>query len=168
MLLDAGVVHQHVEPAERVGAARDQVAHVGDRPEIGLNDGAAAPQRLDLGQRLLGAFGIAVVVDDDVGAFLGEADGNAAADALAAAGDEHLSAEQPVAAEVDRCGERGTIHAAILSKQISAQSATLVVEDRVSGCFDDAAPRRGFSGYRDAPCGAPKAPRPQRTSSFGD
>ena len=35
VLFDAGVVHQHVEAAERVGAARDQVAHFGDRAEIG-------------------------------------------------------------------------------------------------------------------------------------
>ena len=82
VLFDARVVHQHVEPAECLGASRDQVAHFADRSEIGANDGAATAERLDLGQRFFGAPGVAVVVDDDVRAFLREADGDAAADAL--------------------------------------------------------------------------------------
>ena len=91
MPLDAGVVDQHVQAAERVDAARHQVVHLGDFPEIGLEDGAAPAERLNLGQRLLGAFRVGVVVDDDVRAFLRHADGDAAADALAAAGDEHFA-----------------------------------------------------------------------------
>ena len=63
------------------------------------------PERLYLGQRFFGAAGVAVVVDDDVGALFGETDGDAAADPLAAAGDEHLATEEPIAARSDRRGE---------------------------------------------------------------
>ena len=106
VLFDAGVVDQHVEPTQRLGTARDEVAYFRHSSKIGLDDRATPPERLYLGQRFFGAAGVAVVVDDDVGALFGETNGNAAANPLAAAGDEHLATKEAIAARSDRRGER--------------------------------------------------------------
>ena len=107
----ARFLQKDVEPAKHLRALCDQLAHVAYGSEIGLDDRAVSPERLDLGQRFFGAARVTVVVDDNVGALLGQTNRNPAANALAAARDEHLSTEQPIAARSDRCGERRTVHA---------------------------------------------------------
>jgi hypothetical protein len=75
--LDARVVDQDVQAAQRIDAAATRSFTLGDFPEIGLEDGAAPPERLNLGERLFSAFRVGVVVDDDVRPFRRHANGDA-------------------------------------------------------------------------------------------
>jgi hypothetical protein len=95
--LDAGVVDQHVQPAEpggRLPDHADDVVLVGDVPLDEQVADALLPDPADtVADLLLGAGGlprVAQVVDGDVGAVFGEAHGDRLADAGAAAGDEHV------------------------------------------------------------------------------
>ena len=99
---DAGVVHEHVEPAERVDRGADDVLgalEVGDAVVVGDGLAAALVDDVDdlVGGALVGAFAgdrAAEVVDDDLGAVVGEHDRFAAADAVARSGDDrHLAVE---------------------------------------------------------------------------
>ena len=102
MDLDAGVVDQHVQAAEAVDRRldhRDDVLLLG---HVALHEDVADAHLGNLGgagmHSLLGVgglVGLAQVVDCDVGAELGEADGDRLADARAAAGDEDVLALQP-------------------------------------------------------------------------
>ena len=75
--LDAGVVDEHVETAERLGAFGDQPLHVGDVAEVGLDAGAAPAERPDLPRAPpRRPLRVAVVVDDDIGAFLRQSNGD--------------------------------------------------------------------------------------------
>src|SRR5262249_29296948 len=103
-------VHQDVESAERVGALRDEVSHFADRSQVRAKDRAAASQRLDLRERLLGSAGIAVVVDDNIGAFLREAQGDALSDAFPAAGHKHFLAGQQTLRLDTCCCESRAVH----------------------------------------------------------
>lgn len=91
---DARVVHQDVEPAERVGGkARDllcgSLIHSG---EIGLHGGGLAPECLDLRGGLF--RGVAAIGQRHVRTGGGKAEGNALADARRAAGDKGTAACQ--------------------------------------------------------------------------
>ena len=93
---DPGVVHEHVELAERVDRTLDdlpgalEVGHV-----VAVGDGLAAPALDDVddlvrGRRVGALTGdrAAEVVDHDLGAVIGERDGLAAADTVAGSRDD--------------------------------------------------------------------------------
>ena len=97
-----GVVHEHVEAAERVERGADDVlgaVELGDAVVVG--DGLAAALRDDVddlvGGPLVGALAgdrSAEVVDDDLGAVIGELYRFAAAHTVARSGDDrHLAVE---------------------------------------------------------------------------
>jgi hypothetical protein len=100
---DAGVVHQHVEPAPLVHRLGDDPAGalvVGDVLVVG--DRRTAPRLDDLDRevgvlgRALAAHGPAEVVDHDPGALARQLHGMAPADAVARPGDDgDLAVEQP-------------------------------------------------------------------------
>jgi len=97
--LDAGVVDQHVQPAElggRLPHQADGVVLLGDVPADEHVADAVLPKLADAGVDLLlgvgGLLRVAQVVDGDVGAVGGEPHGDRLADAGAAAGDEHVLA----------------------------------------------------------------------------
>jgi hypothetical protein len=92
VFLDACIVDEDVESAEEIRALRDQLTHLSGDVEIRLQRRALATKRRHLRQRFVGASRIAVVVDDNIGAFAGEANRDFATDPLAAACDECLLA----------------------------------------------------------------------------
>ena len=106
VFFDPGVVHQYVESAEGFGRLSHQVPHLTYGPEVGANNRSVSTERFHFLKRLFGAARVAVVIDHNVRAFLGEANGDAAADTFAAARDQGLSAKQPVADGGGRCAER--------------------------------------------------------------
>ena len=89
--VDAGVGHEDVDPAERLGGPVDQGAHaVVGRAVAGSRGGA------DLGRDLLGRGGVEVV-DHDPGALGHEPGREGPADAVTGAGDDRaLAAAAPV------------------------------------------------------------------------
>ena len=95
MTLDAGVVHENVEPTQPLPALLHERSHRRDRSEIALDRNRAAPRRLNSRHGVFSALRIAVVVDDDVRAFFGVANGNRLPDSLAAARNERVRALQP-------------------------------------------------------------------------
>ena len=99
---DAGVVHEHVEAAERVERGADDVlgaVEVGDAVVVGDGLAAALGDDVDdlVGGPLVGALAghrPAEIVDDDLGAVVGELHRLAAADTVARSGDDrHLAVE---------------------------------------------------------------------------
>ncbi len=88
VLFYAGVVDEDVATAE-LGVGRvDHVLYLVGLGDVGLEDDAFAAGGLDLVECVLRAFGMAHVIDDDVRAFGGEADGDGLADAGRGSGDE--------------------------------------------------------------------------------
>ena len=99
---DAGVVHEDVEAAERVERGADDVLgalEVGDAVVVGDRLAAALRDDVDyfVGGPLVGALAgdrTAEIVDDDLGAVVGELHRLAPADAVARPGDDrHLAVE---------------------------------------------------------------------------
>ena len=97
--LDAGVVDEHVEPAEALGGLADHAHDVVLVGDVAADEHVAhallahlAHARVDLLLGVVRLLGLAQVVDRDVGAVLGEAHGDRLADPGAAAGDEHVLA----------------------------------------------------------------------------
>ncbi len=96
---DTGIVDQHVERAEPVDRLVDNLGG-----EVGFGNVAGNDQRAVCVQRfgdLLAVFP-AARIDDDIGALLGEAAGDALADAAAGAGDDDGGA-----GEAGGCGHGG-------------------------------------------------------------
>ena len=80
--LDAGVVDEDVAAAELIPGGVDEGLAAGGFGDVGLHgDGLSASLGGDLFLGIFGAFGVAVVVDDEGCAFAGEADGDGLADA---------------------------------------------------------------------------------------
>ena len=99
---DAGVVDQHVEAAERIERGADDVLgslEVGHAVVVGNGLAAALGDDVDdlVGRSLVGTLaghGSAEIVDDDLGAVVGELHRLAATDAVARSGDDrHLAVE---------------------------------------------------------------------------
>ena len=86
--LDGRVVDEHVKPAERLGRLLDGAAALCLLPHVGLDREAAPALLFDLPLGLLRVLVFVEVDDGDVGALSGEKDGDGAADAAVAAGDE--------------------------------------------------------------------------------
>ena len=66
----------------------DQPLEIGHLAHVGLDADRLVAERHDLLLELLGGVGVGDVVDDDVGALLGEGEHDALADAAVAAGDD--------------------------------------------------------------------------------
>ena len=81
-----------VEPAELAGRGLDHRGHVERVGGVGPDDARAAAERLDLGPRLLGRAGRAVIAQEDVRTALGQVERERPADAVRAAGDEDSAA----------------------------------------------------------------------------
>src|SRR5262249_19108143 len=79
------------EGADGVG---DESVGALDSRDVGLKDGGAAAHLFDLVASGFTAFAVFAVVDDDVGAFFGKAQGDALTDALVAAGDQRFHSAQ--------------------------------------------------------------------------
>ena len=86
--LDAGVVDHDVEPAEGVDGGLDEPFEVLHLADVGLDADRLVAQRGDLLLQLLRGLLVGDVVDDDVGAVLGEGEHDGLADAAVAAGDD--------------------------------------------------------------------------------
>ena len=69
-------------------AASIELLQVGDLAHVGLDADGLVAQRGDLLLQLLGRLGMRDVVDDDVGALLGQLQHDRHADAAVAAGDD--------------------------------------------------------------------------------
>jgi hypothetical protein len=83
----ADVVHQHVEPSERVDGGLRERGHLVEVPQVGGHDDRLASEGLHLGgdlvQLVLSAGG-----QDDVGTGLGEREGTGGPDSAACSGDD--------------------------------------------------------------------------------
>ena len=86
--LDPGVVDHDVDAAELLDGGGDQPLQVGDFAHVSLYPDRLVSQRADLFLQRLGRFGMRDVVDDDVGALLGELQHDGQTDAAVAAGDD--------------------------------------------------------------------------------
>src|SRR5262245_45618333 len=84
MRFESGVVDQNIEPSKMLDALINQSPDVFDIAQIGFHDQSAAAGGLDFGQRFFRALRRAIVIDDDIRAFPGEANGDGASDALTA------------------------------------------------------------------------------------
>jgi hypothetical protein len=93
--LDARVVDEHVEPAERRGALRHEAADLRDLADVRPDEVRAPPHRPDLRGDAARRLGAAVVVHDDVGALAREPQRDGATDAAAAPRDEGRLALEP-------------------------------------------------------------------------
>ncbi len=86
---DAGVVHQHVEPAEAPDRGIEEALHVGARADVALHRDALRTWNFGLEQRRrLVEMRLFDVDERQLRAFAGEAQRHAAADATSAAGDQ--------------------------------------------------------------------------------
>ena len=84
----AGVVHQDVEPAQPLGRGAEGGGGGIGIGQVGRHRQGPAAHRLHFGHHGLGFAGALVVVDHQVGAGLGQSQGDAAAGAAGAAGDQ--------------------------------------------------------------------------------
>ena len=90
----AGVVDEEVDPAERLGGARHEVAYllgIGDVGPLRMDDGAVRAELLGRRQHLVLVPG----ADRDAHAFGHELTGDRGADPLRAAGDESAASLEP-------------------------------------------------------------------------
>ena len=83
---DGGVVHQNVEAAEGLHGLLDHRETFGVFCDVALHCDRLHAERAAFGGDLLGAFGIAGIIDDNVAALLGQQFHGLAADAFARAG----------------------------------------------------------------------------------
>ena len=100
MLLEGGVVDQHVEPAELLHGLRDRAVAEARVLDVAGDQQARRPSASTPRLRLLGVVVLVEVDDRHVGAFAGEQHGHGAADARVAAGDEGRHAFELAAAAV--------------------------------------------------------------------
>lgn len=118
VVLERGVVDQHVELAELVDAALHGVAAELRLPHVAGDRDGAPPfglDRFDGGPRVLGLLG--EVHDRDVGAFAREQDGDGAADAGIPAGDQRDVVLQLAGAAVVRRRElRPRLHRVLAAR----------------------------------------------------
>ena len=84
--LDAGIVHHDVEAAEFRYRGLHQPLDFLDAADVGLHADGDAAQRCDFALELLGRLGMDHVVDDDIGAGLGQAECDRLADPAVPAG----------------------------------------------------------------------------------
>jgi len=75
-LIDARVVHQHIQPAETLDGRLDQRLDLGLDADIGLHCHRIPTCGLDVGDDLLGRALVGGVVDDDLRPVTGEAAGD--------------------------------------------------------------------------------------------
>ena len=94
---ETGVVHQAVDPAERVDHRLTHRLHLARVAHVGLEDEAPTTHGLDVLLHVLGLVDALEVDDGDVGAFRGQRARVRGADALGAAGDDADLVEQSVA-----------------------------------------------------------------------
>ena len=85
---DAGVVDHHVEATELRHRRVDQRLKLVDAADVGVDADRLLAERGDLALQRFGRRGVDDVVDDNVGARLGEAERNRLADPAVAAGDD--------------------------------------------------------------------------------
>jgi hypothetical protein len=107
VLLQARVVHQDVEPAERRQGCVEQRLHIVFLGDVGLDGNRPAPHRLDLVDHPLRAAEAGGVVHGDVGAGRRERQRNTCADARTGAGDDGLLAFQCLVSHVVSPASRG-------------------------------------------------------------
>jgi len=88
VLLYPGIVHQNVDLAEFLHTLGDDTSIILGVGEIPLNRMNPAAQLRDRIDGFLGTLADGTVINDDVGTFLGKADGDRLADTLARTGDE--------------------------------------------------------------------------------
>ena len=87
-LVDAGVVDEDVEPAERLLRLGEQALDVGLLRHVGLDGDGLAALAGDLGDDAVGPFLAGGVVDDDGRPLGRQVPGDGGADALGRAGDD--------------------------------------------------------------------------------
>ena len=87
-LIDAGVVHEHVNLAERGDRFGDEPGNIRRFGDAGLDRDGLAAEVGDLLHDTIRALAAGSVVDDDRRAFGGEMAGDGSADALGGAGDD--------------------------------------------------------------------------------
>jgi hypothetical protein len=86
-LIDAGVVHQDVEPAKLFGSFGEQSIDVFFFGYVGLNGDGTTSAGDDSGDDAIGAIPARGIVDDDRGAVSGQMRGDGGADAFGGARD---------------------------------------------------------------------------------
>ena len=149
---DAGVVDEDVEFSESGNGLGDEVLDLGGVGDVGGDGDGAASEGLDLGECVVGAAGLADVVDDYGGALTGECGGDGLADAGGGSGDDgdfslegHVSLRRGLAADVLDTGSWEPVVSASV-----AGPWFLVLEDEFSGELDTAGAAAAEEGVADA------------------
>ena len=93
---DAGVVHQHVDRAERTLGVAHEAPRLLGLGDVGVECRGPPAERRDLGGRGLGGRLVVEIVERHVGARLGKPDGDGAADAALGARHEHDLSAAPL------------------------------------------------------------------------
>jgi hypothetical protein len=92
--VDAGVVHEDVDDAERLHGLVEQRAHLLLVADVGLDDDGSPSRLLDALAGTGGAVGVLEVAEDDIGTFLCELHSRRLADARVRTGDDRDLAVQ--------------------------------------------------------------------------